>query len=175
MASSFASSHVGHVGHFGHFGRTRVLATLALGPALACVACGPSTFRLRPASEESTPVVAQPVTVSRRVPQAGAVTRTTEIVSVALRLTVRSPGKPTRAADMLTTYRVAKEETALAVKGGVTTALRVSYSEAFADERLVLGGPTSVSATRADATIEGTGTTRIESSWQYLKPKDAGT
>lgn len=99
-------------------------------------ACGPSTFRLRPATEDTESVVARPVTVARKPLAEGTTTRTTESVSVELRMSVHANGKPTRAVDVRIASKVVKEETPVPAKGGESSALRVSYAEASSDMTL---------------------------------------
>jgi hypothetical protein len=106
-----------------------VIAASALGVA----ACGPSTFRMRPATEDSAPVLARPVTIARKPLAAGTTTRITESVAVELRLTFHAASKPTRAADVKIASKVVKEETAMPTKAGESTALRVSYADVFSE------------------------------------------
>jgi hypothetical protein len=157
--------------------------------AIGIVACGPSTFRLRPATEDSTPVVARPVTIIRRALEVGTTTRITESVSVELRLTFRAPGKPTRATDLQISSKVVKEERALALKAGESIALRVAYGDVFSE--MSVGGKSNhldsplsghtyllrafggvVDALRPDGTAPSTEETKaLRAAYRALTPK----
>ncbi|MGZ3419524.1 MAG: hypothetical protein ACXVEE_16740 [Polyangiales bacterium] len=115
----------------------RYAGSLAIAVS-AIAACGPSTFRLRPATEDSAPVVARPVTIVRKPLEAGTTTRISESVSIELRLTFHAAGKPARATDLHIASKVVKEETALAAKAGESIALRVSYADVFSE--MTVGG-----------------------------------
>jgi hypothetical protein len=101
--------------------------------AIVLAGCGPSTFRLRPATEDNAPIVARPVTIARKTLETGTTTRITESISIELRLTVHVPNKPARAADLHIATKVVKEETALPAKAGESSALRVAYSDVFSE------------------------------------------